>query len=105
MAIDFDKEFSSFVEGGEGSSIRDIYSIIPSLTQSQIRILSEMEFFAEKYNLLDIKAFMKRYIDNISKNKNLSFLSSMNMKSLLKAYTQDELIRGIKVQSSINPSE
>lgn len=105
MSIDFDKEFSSFVEGSEGSSIKDIYSIIPCLDQSQIRILSEMEYFAEKYNLDEVKAFMKRYLDNISKNKNLSFLSSMNMKSLLKAYTQDELIRGIKVQSSINQQE
>ncbi|MEM0173931.1 MAG: hypothetical protein QXI16_05445 [Sulfolobaceae archaeon] len=103
--LDFDKEFSSFIEGTEGSSIRDIYSIIPSLNQSQIRILSEMEYFAEKYNLQEIKAFIERYLKMISTNKNLSFLSSMNMKSLLKAYTQDELIRGIKVQSQINQAE
>lgn len=99
--LDFEKEFSQFVDVSDGSAIRDIYKIIPYLSNEQIGIISMLTYYIEKYDLKDIKQFLDFYIDSMSKNRNLSLMSSMNVKSLLKAYTQDELIRGIKVNSNI----
>lgn len=47
----------------------------------------------------DLKELVEDYLKNVSKNKNLNFLSSMNVKNLLKAYTQEELIKGIKIST------
>lgn len=98
--VDFEKEFSDFVNTSGSSPIKDIYTIIPSLNQEQLQILLLLQYYIKKYDLLDLKVFLDNYLSNMKTNKNLNFLSSMNMKSLLKAYTQDELIRGIKVNSS-----
>lgn len=98
--IDFEKEFSQFVDTTDGSAIRDIYKIIPYLTTEQISIISMLSFYVEKYDLQDIQRLLERYLDSMSKNRNLGFISSINVKSLLKAYTQDELIRGIKVNAN-----
>lgn len=99
MELDFDKEFNEFVSSGDGSAIKDIYEIIPSISQEQMQIVHTLEYYIEKWNLSELKKFLGEYKKTSSKNKNLGFLSSMNMKSLLKAYTQDELIRGIKISS------
>lgn len=97
--IDFENEFSKFVSAGDGSAIRDIYSIIPALNNEQIKVINALVYYIKKYELLDLKEFLEEYKNQIVKNKNLNLVSSMNVKSLLKAYTQDELIRGIKVNS------
>jgi len=100
--IDFDEVFSSFIGTGESSSILDIYKIIPSASQEQMKIINSLEFYIKRWDLDDLKSFLEDYKKYMNKNKNLNFLSSMNMKSLLKAHTQDELIRGIKVNSQIS---
>ncbi|PNT90890.1 hypothetical protein CDQ83_13695 [Clostridium thermosuccinogenes] len=97
--IDFEQEFSKFVSSGEGSAIKDIYNIIPSLSTSQIKILNALSYYIKKYDLQDLKELVEDYLKNVSKNKNLNFLSSMNVKNLLKAYTQEELIKGIKINT------
>lgn len=98
--IDFEKAFSEFVDVSDGSAIRDIYKIIPYLTTEQISIISMLSYYIEKYDLTDIKEFIDKYLENMSRNRNLGLMSSLNVKSLLKAYTQDELIRGIKVTAN-----
>ena len=40
----------------------------------------------------------------MGQNKNLTMLQSKNMQALLAAYTQTELVRGIKVQAINNTS-
>lgn len=100
--IDFEQELASFVNGGESSAIRDIYEIIPMLSNRQIQIITSLQFFIEKYEMPDLSAFIVGYLAWMGKNKNLDFISSMNVKNLLKAYTQEELIKGIKVQAISN---
>jgi hypothetical protein len=100
MAIDFEKEFDNFVTATNSSAIKDIYSIIPSLSQEQQEILLSLEYFIEKYKIAPLRKFIDNYLLNMKQNKNLGFLSSMNMKSLLKAYTADDMLRGVKANVS-----
>lgn len=98
--IDFEAEFAKFVNSGnQGSAIRDIYDIIPALKNDQIKIINNLMYYAEKYDLDLLQKQIDNFLKFAIKNKNLSFMSSMNMKNLLKAYTQEELVKGIKVQS------
>lgn len=98
--IDFEAEFAKFVNNGQqGSAIKDIYDIIPALKNDQIKIINNIMYYAEKYELNLLKKQVENFLKFVVKNKNLSFMSSMNMKNLLKAYTQEELVKGIKVQS------
>jgi len=98
--IDFEAEFAKFVNNGQqGSAIKDIYDIIPALKNDQIKIINNIMYYAEKYDLDLLKKQIENFLKFAVKNKNLSFMSSMNMKNLLKAYTQEELVKGIKVQS------
>lgn len=103
--IDFDSKFSSFINVGGSNAILDIYSIIPALTQQQIQICNTLQYYIDKYGLDDLRGFWQNYYRDMSKSKNLNFLSSMNMKNLLKAYTQEALITGIKVNSSLKQGE
>lgn len=103
--IDFDSEFEKFVAGGNGSAIQEIYSIIPAMSQEQMQIVNSLMFFSERYDLEDLKRFISTYLLTLKDNKNLSFLSSMNMKNLLKAYTMDELVKGVKANVSRTPDQ
>lgn len=100
--LDFDDMFSSFVTGGEGSAIKDIYNIIPSLSPEQMQVINTLNYYADKWELSEIKAFVDSYLKSVDKNKSLGFVKSNQAKALLKAYTQDELIRGVKVNSQIS---
>ena len=99
--IDFDKEFEKFVVGGESSAIKDVYGVLPSMSQEQMQIIHTLIFYADRYQLVDLKAFVNLYLHDSVHNKNLNMLSSLNLKSLLKAYTMDEFLHGIKVNSSV----
>lgn len=105
MQLDFDRDFESFVTGDTGSAIKDIHKIIPSMSQEQMQIYNTLVYYAKKWELEDLTEYLNAYKEMTSKNKNLGMLSSFNMKNLLKAYTQDELIRGIKVNSQMNQGE
>ena len=97
--IDYDKEFSEFVTGVEGSAIKDIYNIIPSLTPVQMQVINTLKYYSGKWVLPGIDKFVDSYLESVKMNKPLGFIKSNQAKSLLKAYTQDELIRGIKINS------
>lgn len=97
--IDFEQEFSLFCGNTESSAIKDIYAIIPTMDNSQMRVILSLNYFIQKYQLDDLKKYVEEYIKLIGKNKNLNFVRSMNVKNLLKAYTQEELIKGIKINS------
>lgn len=101
--IDYDQVFSSFIGGsGEGSAIKDIYNIIPSLTPERIKVLNTLRYYSVKWCLTSLNDFLDSYMLSVKENKELNFLSTTNMKNLLKAYTQDDLIRGVKVNSQIS---
>ena len=105
MQLDFDRDFESFVTGENGSAITDIHRIIPSMSQEQMQTYNSLVYYARKWGLEDLKEYLDAYKEMTGVNKNLGMLSSFNMKNLLKAYTQDELIRGIKVNSTMNQGE
>ena len=99
--VDFDKEFQDFMTvGGEGSAITDIYKIIPALTNDQMKIVNTLNFYIKRYELDDLKQFVEDYLRSQKNNKDLGFTKSMNMKSLLKAYTMEEHLKGISYNSS-----
>lgn len=97
--IDFEQEFARFVGGSEGSAIKDIYSIIPTLSNSQIKVINTLNYYIKKYDLEELREVLQEYLITISKNKNLGFIQSNVVKNFLKAYTQEELIKGIKVNT------
>jgi hypothetical protein len=99
-AVDFEKEFADFVNTTNNSSITDIYKIIPSFNNEQIKIYLVLTYYIQKYDLKPLRAFINEYASHMKTNKNLNFLSSMNLKSLLKAYTVDEQLRGIKISQN-----
>lgn len=97
--IDYNTIFDNFMGSAKGSAIQDIYNIIPTLSAEQIKILNSLEMFAVKYNLPEVRSFVECYKKDKGNNRNLGFVNSMNVQNLLRAYTTDELIRGIKIQA------
>lgn len=99
--IDFDKEFSMFVGGsGDSSVVNAIYNVIPTLSLTQQQIVLALMYYAEKYDVEELRIFVKNYLKLVSDNKNLNFLRSMNFKALLKAWSLEEQVKGIRVTSS-----
>jgi hypothetical protein len=98
--LDFDKEFQDFMSVGEGSAITDIYKIIPALTNEQMKIVNTLNFYIARYELIDLKGFLEDYLRSQSKNKDLGFTKSMNMKALLRAYTMEEHMKGVSYNST-----
>jgi hypothetical protein len=101
--VDFEKEMADFVGSSQGGSpIKEIYKIIPTLNNQQIRVLMCLRYYIRKYSpeLDPLSSFIQDYLQNMGKNKNLGFLQSNQLRSLLKAYTQDEMLRGIKISST-----
>ena len=99
MNLDFDKDFQEFVTGNSGSAIKEIYEVIPTLSQGQQQVINLLSYYIAKYDLNELKQYLDEYGKMIRKNKNLSFVRSLNFKNLLKAYSMEEYIRGIKVQT------
>ena len=59
----------------------------------------QLMYFIKKYQLAEWEAVFAEIDKQLKCNKSLSFMSSQSLKSLLSAYTQNELVRGVKVQS------
>lgn len=98
--IDFQAILDSMsVGGGASDPIKSIYNIIPTYDAVQQHLLFQAFYFIEKYELDDMRRMFENFGDVMAKNKNLSFMSSQNLKHLLAAYTQNELVRGIKVSN------
>lgn len=99
--VDFDKEFSLFVgSSGDSSVVSAIYNVIPSLSLNQQQIVLALMYYAEKYDVEELRIFIKSYFKLVSENKDLNFLRSMNFKALLKAWSLEEQVKGIRVTSS-----
>lgn len=98
--IDFQKILDNMSAGGSTNDpIKSIYDILPTFDSVQQHLLFQAFYFIEKYDLADMRAMFDRFTKVMSSNKNLGLMSSQNLRSLLSAYTQNELVRGIKVQA------
>lgn len=101
--IDFDSIFSGMsIPSQDGDPIKSIYDIIPSMDSTQMHLKFQLMYFISKYDLTEWKTVFDEIDKQLLSNKNISFMSSQNLKSLLAAYTQNELVRGIKVQTMNN---
>lgn len=104
--VDLELEFQKFASGAsEGSAIKDIYNIIPSLNKNQIMICSQLMYFIRKYNDDSLRSMLEDFLKSSKENKSLGFLSSMTAKNFLKAYTQEELIKGINLRGANRDKE
>ena len=101
--VDYDKVFDGFMNTSSSSAIKDIYGMIPTCTHQQVMILNSLKMIAIKYDNKELLAFVDDYIKKCDVNKPLGFINSFSIKNLLKAYTTDEMLRGIKIQSNVNP--
>lgn len=98
--IDFQAAFDSFGAGSNsGNPIQAVYNIIPKYDSFQLKQLFIIKYFVAKWQLDDVQALLDDMDRRQDNNRNLSFINSQNLKSLLAAYTQSELVRGIKVNA------
>lgn len=98
--IDFQAAFDSFGTGSNsGNPIQAIYNIIPKYDSFQLKQLFIIKYFVAKWKLDDVQQLLDDMDKRQENNRNLSFMSSQNLKALLAAYTQSELVRGIKVNA------
>lgn len=101
MALDFQAmldDFASTTSNG-GDPIRAIYNIIPTYTRNQQKLLFIVKHFMYKWKLDDIEYVLNEMQKTYASNKNLGLIEKSTLQSLLAAYTQEDLIRGVKVQS------
>lgn len=85
-----------------GDPIKTIYGIIPTLDHVQQHLLFQATYFIDKYDLEDVRSIFDRFLIVMKENKPLSFMGSKNLQNLLSAYTQNELVRGVKIQNNNN---
>lgn len=100
--VDYDKIFDKFMSGSGSSAIKEIYGMLPSLNSERILILNSLNMIAEKYKCTELQVFCEDYVRKCTVNKPLGFINSFSIKNFLKAYTTDEMLRGIKIQSNLN---
>lgn len=98
--IDFQGMLDGFVTPtAESDPIKSIYDIIPCMDSIQMHLKFQLMYFIEKYDLDEWREIFKEIDAQLRSNKSINFMSSQNLKALLSAYTQNELVRGIKVQT------
>lgn len=103
--VDFDKVFDSFMSSSGTTAIQSIYEMVPTLTPDKILILNSLKLIAKKYECEELNLFVDDYVQKCKVNKPLGFINSMSIKNFLKAYTTDEMLRGIKIQSNVNSGD
>lgn len=99
--IDFEKEFNDFVVKSGGSDpITSLYALFPSMTDDQMRIFSQLHYFAEKYERENVHALLKNFIGLKNKNKNMGMFNSASFRKLIESYSLTEHMKGIKINSN-----
>lgn len=95
MAIDFQNEFAKMMSTKDSDAVKSIYDLQPSFTPKQIKTITTLRYVASKYNLKSLDNYVTMLEHYISSNKDLGFFSSSNVKSMLRAVTMQEYMRGI----------
>ena len=104
--IDFEKEFNEFVVSGNNSDpITSIYNLYPNLSDEQIQIYLQLQFMANKYNLIGIKAYLDTYLRHKKANKNMTFSNMLSFRKTLESYSLAEHLKGVKIASQNMQSE
>ncbi|NDL67707.1 hypothetical protein [Anaerotalea alkaliphila] len=97
--LDFSKMFDDFSATNDGgNAVKLVYEIIPTFSQDQLEILATLNYMIRRYDLKDLEEFKAVVEYNQKRNKNLDFLQHGAIKSMLKALTMEELVKGIKPQ-------
>lgn len=100
-----DFDFSALMSGmctGGSNPIKNIFDIVPTYDNVQMDLRFKAQYFIEKWDLDDARQLFKQIDKMMTNNKNLTFLGSKNLKDLLAAQSQMELVRGVKVQAINN---
>lgn len=93
---DYDKIFSSFTSSG-GSTLKELYSIMPSLDGDQQNVYLAVKFIADKWDCVPIQKSLEEFLVLARNNRSLGLFPSM--RSFLRSMTLEEHLRGFKVQS------
>ena len=104
--IDFEREFNEFITNGNNSDpVTAIHGIFPSLSDDEIKVFLQLDFMANKYNVLPIKAFLQTYTKYKQHNKNMGFFEKMSFRKTLESYSLAEHLKGVKIASQNMRSE
>lgn len=95
---DFDQLFQAFNASSQGGSIREVYSVMPYLKQSEIKLVNDALFFCRRYGLDDVEDYLKDIVSNRKHNRSLGMFPSF--KNLLKYMTLEEKIKSVKVNGT-----
>ena len=99
--FDFEKEFDDFVvKRGDSDPITSLYSLFPFLTDKQMHVFTQLDYYSLKYESVIIDSLLKRYIDMRMKNKNMGMFNSSAFRKLLESYSLSEHLKGINISSS-----
>ncbi|NLE04528.1 MAG: hypothetical protein GX638_06985 [Crenarchaeota archaeon] len=104
--IDFEKEFNEFVINNNNTDpITSIYSLFPNLSDEQIKIYLQLEYMANKYNMIGVKSFLSTYLRHKKANKNMTFANMLSFRKTLESYSLAEHLKGVKIASQNMQSE
>lgn len=93
--VDFQAEFSKMMESKDTDAVKSIYDLQPSFSPKQLKTITTLRYIAHKYNLDNLDNYITMLENYISKNKDLGFFGGSNVKSMLRAVTMQEYMRGI----------
>lgn len=100
---DFDRFFEQFNSIGQGSSIKELYNMMPFLNDEQIAIVNDALYFTEKWNLPFVNSYIERFLDAKKRNRSLGFFPSF--KQFLKYMTLEEKFKGYKMQGNMGSDD
>lgn len=104
--IDFEREFNEFITNNNNADpVTSIYNLFPDLTDEQIKIYLQLEYMANKYDLIPIKAFLSTYVKHKRRNKNMTFANMLSFRKTLESYSLAEHLKGVKIASQNMQSE
>lgn len=95
---------NSMGEGVAANPIESLFKMMPTYDNVQMQLRFQAEYFINKYDLEDARQVFASIDGMMSKNKNMTLFAQKNFQSILAAYTQTELVRGVKVQTVNNTS-
>ncbi|WP_312810447.1 hypothetical protein [Sedimentibacter sp.] len=98
--IDFEKEFNDFiVSNNNADPVTAIYNLFPDLSDEQIKIFLQLDYMANKYNVIQIKMFLQTYLKHKRSNKNMTFANMLSFRKTLESYSLAEHLKGVKIAS------
>ncbi len=104
--IDFEREFNEFITNGNNSDpVTAIHGLFPSLNDEEIKVFLQLDFMANKYDVMPIKLFLMTYSRYKQHNKNMNFFNMVSFRKTLESYSLAEHLKGVKIASQNMRSE